>query len=73
MKSCMVNRRAVQTLGKLSPELESAIEAGYCSCLVQSDLQLGQQTVVGNCSATLLEARLNLICYSLIGTVCRAK
>ncbi|KAK9865883.1 hypothetical protein WJX84_009219 [Apatococcus fuscideae] len=37
--------RAVQTLGNLSPEIESAIEAGYGSCLVQSDLGLGKQTV----------------------------
>lgn len=33
-------------MGNLSNELESAIEAGYSSCLVQSDLELGKQTVV---------------------------
>ena len=68
----MVHCRAVETLGKLSPELESAIEAGYCRCLVQSDLQLGQQTVVGINSATLPEARLDIL-ISHVGTVSRAK
>ncbi|KAK9857177.1 hypothetical protein WJX84_002294 [Apatococcus fuscideae] len=37
--------RAVQTLGQLSADLESSIDATFGNCLVQSDLQLGRQTV----------------------------